>query len=541
PSLNIGNFNLSSLTASTQMMRDCSGLKTLTIPSTANKLDNTACVSVGSKFAPCLLDFPSGFTPEKQDQADNNAISQWYQWKSGFFLDVWSYAELTNSGKTLTFYHDKKWNNRTGTIYSINVADNSWSYSEAPTWNNPTISKNITSVVFDSSFANARPTSCVCWFEGMSNLTSISGMASYLNTSRSSSMYRMFKGCSKLTSIDIKNFNTERTAFFDEMFYGCSSLTSLDLSNFKFVLYFEEESQNMLKDCVALKTLTVNKTAGEMAPNACSGVGTKTSPCELIYPSGFTPEKTATGSGWYQWKSGYFKDAPKYPLGDVNHDGSVSIVDASLITEYVLGKTPVVFFIENADVNNDGNVTVTDVSKIIEMVLNNSAASAPATAREAAFDRLWLTANGNHCLLHLDTPEQYNAMHLTLRLPEGGTMGNVRVSSTRSAGHHAEMRPMGGGLYNIVLHASDNAVLRSNDTALLHFDLAGCQPRDVEVVAVQSSNSIFETVMSAGTTTDIQVVETTDDTDGDAYNAAGVRVTKNTRGVVVKNGMKKIK
>ena len=128
----------------------------------------------------------------------------------------------------------------------------------------------------------------------------------------------------------------------------------------------------MLKDCAALKTLTVNKTAGEMAPNACSGVGTKTSPCELIYPSGFTPEKTATGSGWFQWKSGYFKDASgyHYAMGDVNHDKSVGIADVMLTVDYVLGNTPPVFFVNEADVSGDGEITVADVTSIVNITLN---------------------------------------------------------------------------------------------------------------------------------------------------------------------------
>ena len=120
-------------------------------------------------------------------------------------------------------------------------------------------------------------------------------------------------------------------------------------------------------------------------------------------------------------------------------------------------------------------------------------------------------------------------------------MGNVRMSSSRSAGHHAEMRPIGEGLYNVVIHASDNSELRDGETTLLSFDLAGCHPNDVEVVAVQSTNRLYETVISAGMTTALEVVETDDATDGDSYNTVGVRVNKNTRGVVIKNGSKKVK
>ena len=89
------------------------------------------------------------------------------------------------------------------------------------------------------------------------------------------------------------------------------------------------------------------------------------------------------GNGCFLWKGGYFKDVTPslYVPGDVNHDGSITVIDASLITEYVLGNTPAVFFIEDADVNNDGTVSVTDVSTIVEIVLGGSGSKAPATSK----------------------------------------------------------------------------------------------------------------------------------------------------------------
>ena len=52
-------------------------------------------------------------------------------------------------------------------------------------------------VVFDPSFANARPTTTCDWFYYMSNLQSITGM-SYLNTSEVTDMEFMFVECSSL-------------------------------------------------------------------------------------------------------------------------------------------------------------------------------------------------------------------------------------------------------------------------------------------------------------------------------------------------------
>ena len=80
--------------------------------------------------------------------------------------------------------------------------------------------------------------------------------------------------------------------------------------------------RTLMKDCSALKMLTIPSTANNLNATACTGVGTKSTPCTLSYPSGFTPEKEATGSGWYQWKSGYFKDLVTDPVPYAVFSGS---------------------------------------------------------------------------------------------------------------------------------------------------------------------------------------------------------------------------
>ena len=88
----------------------------------------------------------------------------------------------------------------------------------------------ITTVVFDSSFASARPFSCKNWFNTSQKLTTIIGLE-YLNTSKVTDMMWMFKGCSSLTNLDISHFDTSNVISMQEMFQGCSGLTSLDISH----------------------------------------------------------------------------------------------------------------------------------------------------------------------------------------------------------------------------------------------------------------------------------------------------------------------
>ena len=89
----------------------------------------------------------------------------------------------------------------------------------------------IKTVVFDASFANARPTSCYYWFSGCNNLTEIKGIEN-LNTENVTNMSYMFVKCKALTSLNLTSFNTEKVTDMQGMFKECSDLTSLDLSNF---------------------------------------------------------------------------------------------------------------------------------------------------------------------------------------------------------------------------------------------------------------------------------------------------------------------
>ena len=194
-----------------------------------------------------------------------------------------------------------------------------------------------------SKFNTSSVESMMAMFSGCSSLTSLD--LSNFDTSKVTDMGGMFANCSKLTSLNVSSFNTSKVSNFADMggmFEGCSSLTTLDLSNFDFseIEGCDLCSSSMMKNCTGLKTLTIPATASYLAPDACTGVGTESSPCTLVYPSDFTLNTTETGDGWYMWKSGYFKDASGGILGDANGDGEVTVNDVQMVVEYVLGKNP---------------------------------------------------------------------------------------------------------------------------------------------------------------------------------------------------------
>ena len=57
-------------------------------------------------------------------------------------------------------------------------------------------------------------------------------------------------------------------------------------------------------------------------------------------------------------------------MGDVNHDGSVSVIDVISTINHILQDAPTVFSRKAADVNGDGDISVVDVIGIIDIILN---------------------------------------------------------------------------------------------------------------------------------------------------------------------------
>ena len=122
-------------------------------------------------------------------------------------------------------------------------------------WQNPNVT-NVTKVVFDPAFANARPTKCNEWFQNYVNLTSIEGIE-YLNTSQVTDMHNMFYNCYHLQTTDFSGFDTRKVKDMSNMFYNCGSLKSLDISNFN--TSEVTDMRGMFEDCQELSSLDLSK------------------------------------------------------------------------------------------------------------------------------------------------------------------------------------------------------------------------------------------------------------------------------------------
>lgn len=200
-----------------------------------------------------------------------------------------AYAEFNNSTGTLTF---KCGISKPAGAYELNVSNSTpgWSAQKA----------NIKLVVFDSSFANARPTSCYKWFYDCSNLKAIKGIE-YLNTEKVGRMRFMFYGCRALTSLDLTNFNTARVEDMCNMFKNCSALTSLDLTSFNTV--FVTNMSIMFSGCSALTTIYASD---KFVTDKIQYSATMFSGCKNLKGAIDKYEGSKTDHTYANYKTGYF-------------------------------------------------------------------------------------------------------------------------------------------------------------------------------------------------------------------------------------------
>jgi surface protein len=275
-----------------------------------------------------------------------------------------AYAVYTTDVTTLSFYYDTQRSSRPGTTYDLNIGYN------YPDWYTDGTNFNVTKVVFDPSFAGARPTSTIYWFFGLFNLQSITGLE-YLNTSEVTDMAWMFFYCTNLTSLDLSHSNTSKVNSMYNMLGYCQSLTSLDLSSFNTSQVISMSS--MFDHCANLRTIYVGdgwNTAAvtisqDMFKDCTSLVGGK----GTTYSNSNPTDKTYAHIDGGTSNPGYFTEKPAFIRGDVNGDGSVNISDVTTLIDLLLGGT-----ISNpaADCNQDSSINISDVTSLIDYLLSGT-------------------------------------------------------------------------------------------------------------------------------------------------------------------------
>ena len=343
-------------------------------------------------FKDILLEVPAG------TKADYQAANLW---KEFTVKENEAYAHVSADGTTLTFYYDELKATRDGHVYPLNED------YDLPQWTSNAWNNSIQTVVFNTSFAKARPTTTAKWFVNMEQLTTITGLEN-LNTSEVTNMMQMFSYCKQLTTLDLSTLNTEKVQTMYGMFMGCENLTSLNLSNFNTAAVFD--MSRMFTLCTRLSTLdissfnTANVTLIGNMFSLCEslmtiyvGNGWTTANvdksnlnnyCDMFLGDNMLEGGAETRYMDYGWSTefnddieyarvdapdapGYLTFKANFVQGDVNGDGAVTIADVTALVNIILGKTQAPAS-GVADVNGDHATTIADVTALVNIILGKN-------------------------------------------------------------------------------------------------------------------------------------------------------------------------
>ena len=264
-SLDVTNFNTANVTSMRDMFCKCDKLTSLDVTNF-----NTAKVTdMDNMFFGCKMLKEIYVSDKFVTDAVTNSY-QMFAYCESLSGDIdWSdkAVDKTYAKTDGGYFRDKAYDNRPWVKYADGTLTFRWGYKKTlgeneyelnsdkylPAWN--TYNRKISKVVFEASFANARPTTCYAWFEYFDNLKQIEGIEN-LNTENVKDMKDMFYSCSGLLSLDVTHFNTENVTSMRNMFYSCSSLTSLDVTNFNTANV--TDMSNMFSNCRNLTTIYVS-------------------------------------------------------------------------------------------------------------------------------------------------------------------------------------------------------------------------------------------------------------------------------------------
>jgi len=250
----------------------CTGLGELILPASVTTLNRTAltnCTSLASVTFKGSMPSASGLYDGLSESLVTYASweTDYASWKTAVADGTWNerpiawarpieeawaqgVAVYRSDLTALVFYADGRDHSSEGPLYLLANAEakETGGLSVMP-WAGQ--KANVTRVIFDASFASARPKHCAKWFDGFTQLATVDGLE-YLDVSEATSLRRMFAGCTALTTLNLTNFDTSAVTDMSDMFAGCSSLTTIYALNTFVTTALESDTQSLFTGCTSL-------------------------------------------------------------------------------------------------------------------------------------------------------------------------------------------------------------------------------------------------------------------------------------------------
>lgn len=262
-SLNLGGFDTSNVTEMGNMFGNCSKLASITLGSNFKFATSTTDIfkNLGSGNSIPKTTFTC--TPAQWIEiakllpADNqykwaNRVDAYLPSGSNFNTALVNFAGSITAIKKIVFDAEWSYSHYKGTLINPGTSGAPiYAYNESGTIYLYTMGPKIIADI-----------NCSGMFKGMTELTEITGLNSYVSTAMTTNMSSMFEDCKKLTSLKLVSsdgttkFVTSNVTNMQRMFYNCYALPSLDLSKFNTanVMYMN----SMFYSCESLTTLDLS-------------------------------------------------------------------------------------------------------------------------------------------------------------------------------------------------------------------------------------------------------------------------------------------
>ena len=240
-SIDLSEFDASSVTTMKEMFLDCSSLSSLNF----GNFVTSGCKNMNNMFKNCSslqsIDLSTFIT----NQVTN---------MNGMFTSCSSLASLDLS--TLNTNKVTNMNGMFSGCSSLTTLDlRSFDTSSLKSMEKIFSDCKSLSTIDISSFNTISIKSMNGIFTNCSSLINLD--LSNFDTSSVTNMNGMFRGCSSLQSLIIPNINTSSVNNMNDMFYGCSSLSNLDILN-KFDTSLVTTMNSMFKECSSLISLDLS-------------------------------------------------------------------------------------------------------------------------------------------------------------------------------------------------------------------------------------------------------------------------------------------
>lgn len=241
-----------------------------------------------------------------------------------------------------------------------------------------------------------------------------------------------------------------------------------------------------------------------------------------------------------------------FPRGDANGDHNVSVTDAVVTSNYILGNPTPSFVFVAADVNCDKNISVADVVLISNIILNK-----PTTFRApmlvngsdllTASDFNLALGETHTMAVDLSNVYNYTAMQMDIILPIGVEISDIRLSDRASRHHTISFNQTEDGHVKVIAFATDNAPFAGFEGALLYIDVTGTNQFVGEGTLMMSDIYFCESngtehqlsplAVNVNNSSGVIEITSAEDEIVNVYNMQGQMVKKNIRMQEALNGL----